>query len=126
MDFWFLKNVTGRKLVGMRWHNVVLDDGTNEWNYERATDEQQINSTDKTIFWTGLVLSPMVWSTIAFLNFVQLEWDWMCLAVISIVLTAANLVGFWKCSSESKRKVHEFASSTFVKSLASRLSGLMA
>jgi hypothetical protein len=33
-DFWTVKNVSGRKLVGLRWWNDVRDDGTSEWRFE--------------------------------------------------------------------------------------------
>ena len=34
MDFWTVKNVTGRKLVGLRWWSVIKEDGTEEWMFE--------------------------------------------------------------------------------------------
>ena len=34
MDFWTVKNVTGRLLVGLRWWNHVDDDGKSDWVYE--------------------------------------------------------------------------------------------
>ena len=34
MDFWVVKNITGRKLVGLRWWNMIKEDGTEEWIYE--------------------------------------------------------------------------------------------
>lgn len=33
-DFWTVKNVSGRKLVGLRWWNEVSDDGSSKWIYE--------------------------------------------------------------------------------------------
>lgn len=33
-DFWTVKNVTGRLLVGLRWWNRIRDDGANEWIFE--------------------------------------------------------------------------------------------
>ena len=33
-DFWTVKNVTGRLLVGLRWWNKVKDDGSSEWLFE--------------------------------------------------------------------------------------------
>jgi len=33
-DFWTVKNVSGRMLVGLRWWNEVKDDGSNEWIFE--------------------------------------------------------------------------------------------
>jgi len=34
VDFWVVKNITGRKLVGLRWWNLIKEDGTEEWIYE--------------------------------------------------------------------------------------------
>ena len=33
-DFWTVKNVTGRLLVGLRWWNEIKDDGDNVWVFE--------------------------------------------------------------------------------------------
>ena len=33
-DFWTVKNITGRLMVGLRWWNYVDDDGVNHWIYE--------------------------------------------------------------------------------------------
>ena len=33
-DFWVVKNVTGRLLVGLRWWNKVEPDGTSSWMFE--------------------------------------------------------------------------------------------
>ncbi len=34
VDFWTVKNVTGRLLVGLRWWNKVDEDGTSTWMFE--------------------------------------------------------------------------------------------
>lgn len=34
MDFWTVKNITGRLMVGLRWWNYVDDDGKSHWIYE--------------------------------------------------------------------------------------------
>ncbi|KAE8743910.1 hypothetical protein FOCC_FOCC009469 [Frankliniella occidentalis] len=34
MDFWTVKNITGRLLVGLRWWNYVDDNGKSHWVYE--------------------------------------------------------------------------------------------
>jgi hypothetical protein len=33
-DFWTVKNVSGRLLVGLRWWNEVNEDGTSKWRFE--------------------------------------------------------------------------------------------
>lgn len=34
-DFWTVKNITGRLLVGLRWWNYIDDDGKSHWVYEQ-------------------------------------------------------------------------------------------
>ena len=33
-DFWTVKNITGRLLVGLRWWNEIKEDGSEEWIFE--------------------------------------------------------------------------------------------
>ncbi|KAA6381166.1 MAG: hypothetical protein EZS28_023306, partial [Streblomastix strix] len=33
-DFWTVKNICGRMLVGYRWWNDILDDGSSHWRFE--------------------------------------------------------------------------------------------
>lgn len=34
LDFWTVKNVSGRLMVGLRWWNKVEEDGTSTWMFE--------------------------------------------------------------------------------------------
>lgn len=34
MDFWTVKNITGRLMVGLRWWNYVDDNGESHWVFE--------------------------------------------------------------------------------------------
>eukprot|EP01055_Gregarina_sp_Pseudo9_P005212 Gregarina_sp_Pseudo_9__5211@NODE_576_length_2557_cov_46_313344_g545_i0_p2_GENE_NODE_576_length_2557_cov_46_313344_g545_i0NODE_576_length_2557_cov_46_313344_g545_i0_p2_ORF_typecomplete_len215_score30_40DUF846/PF05832_12/1_2e38DUF4282/PF14110_6/34DUF4282/PF14110_6/0_69DUF21/PF01595_20/0_89DUF21/PF01595_20/31ThrE/PF06738_12/15ThrE/PF06738_12/5_1DUF4133/PF13571_6/3_2DUF4133/PF13571_6/63_NODE_576_length_2557_cov_46_313344_g545_i019122526 len=125
VDFWITKNVCGRKLVGMLWTTEVLEDGSSEFKYHRSTDEQMVNRTDKIVFWTALCLWPVLWGISAFFYLIQLRLDWVLLTMIGCLLGGANLVGFWRCSKESKRKIQEFASSALFKTLVSRATSLL-
>lgn len=42
-DFWFVKNVSGRLLVGLRWWNEVKEDGSEVWIFE-SSHESKNNS----------------------------------------------------------------------------------
>ena len=33
-DFWVVKNVTGRLLIGLRWWNYIDEDGKSQWMFE--------------------------------------------------------------------------------------------
>merc|ERR1711962_1121293 len=39
MDFWTVKNITGRIMAGLRWWNYVNDEGDSVWMFESATSE---------------------------------------------------------------------------------------
>jgi hypothetical protein len=51
-DFWTVKNVTGRLLVGLRWCTKVDKEGKDLWIYETIDqDEKYNNNIDTFIFW---------------------------------------------------------------------------
>lgn len=53
-DFWVVKNITGRLLVGLRWWNDVSDDGGDGWRFESLEEGQrEIGKGDKYVFWLG-------------------------------------------------------------------------
>jgi hypothetical protein len=39
LDFWVVKNVSGRILVGLRWWNEVTEQGESIWRYESLPQE---------------------------------------------------------------------------------------
>ena len=51
-DFWAVKNVCGRIMVGLFWTTEFDDDGKQSYIYV-SKDEKNSNPFDKSIFWTG-------------------------------------------------------------------------
>ena len=41
IDFWVVKNITGRLLAGLRWWNYIDDDGNSHWVFENRLNAQQ-------------------------------------------------------------------------------------
>lgn len=39
LDFWVVKNVSGRILVGLRWWNEIDDNGESVWKFECLDQE---------------------------------------------------------------------------------------
>ncbi|KAL8826522.1 MAG: hypothetical protein Q9191_003746, partial [Dirinaria sp. TL-2023a] len=72
-DFYYLKNIAGRRLVGLRWWNEVdTASGDSHWVFEsqdrsgEGTDEHgqtrpSQNMTDKRFFWLALYCQPGLW-----------------------------------------------------------------
>ena len=105
MDFWVVKNVTGRLLVGLRWWNKVADDddGKTEWIFESAAVTRK-NAVDNSIFWTVLYGTPVVWGVLCFVALIKLHFGWMITVILGLSLSVANVYGYWKCSSDQKAK----------------------
>lgn len=118
-DFWTVKNISGRLLVGMRWWNDIKEDGSSTWYFETVADESTIDPKDKTIFWGGLYLWPAVWLLFLILNLLSFTWDWLLLIVIVFVFASANVVGYWKCSKDQKRQMSEWAKGQAMRAVVS-------
>nr|CAH7750338.1 unnamed protein product [Callosobruchus chinensis] len=79
MDFWTVKNITGRLMVGLRWWNYVDDDGKSHWVFESKQSESQTvaNEREARIFWTALVLTPCLWGIFFIIALFGLKLKWL-------------------------------------------------
>lgn len=103
-DFWTTKNITGRLLVGLRWWVKIKEDGSNEWFFESAP-ALRVPQLDRNIFWWTLYATPLVWLIFASLAFISFSFDWFIVDLVAMGLTAANLVGYFKCSSDAQKRL---------------------
>lgn len=99
MDFWTVKNITGRLMVGLRWWNYVDDDGVSHWVYESRKGAQQsrINPAESRIFWTALIVCPVLWGGFFLVALFGLKFKWLMVVTIALILNGANLHGYIKC-----------------------------
>ncbi|KAK4984544.1 Golgi apparatus membrane protein tvp23 [Elasticomyces elasticus] len=103
MDFYYLKNIAGRRLVGLRWWNEVdPQSGDSHWVFESAGEERVINATDKRFFWLALYGQPVSWVALAVVAIVKFEFIWLTLVVIAMVLTITNTLAFSRCDKFSQ------------------------
>lgn len=111
VDFWVVKNITGRLLVGLRWWaQVDLDaaEGTDEtrWIFE-SKENVKVNSFDQTWFWTTLYATPVVWIAFFIMGILRLNFGWLITVSIGIALNCANVYGYWRCSKDQKAKFQQ-------------------
>jgi hypothetical protein len=97
-DFWVVKNVTGRLLVGLRWWNKVDEDET-VWIFESA-ENKVVNKFDRSVFWSVLYLTPILWAILFVWGVLGLKFNWLLICVIALALSMANVYGYYKCSTE--------------------------
>ena len=60
-DFWTVKNVTGRLMVGLRWNSVNDQDGSTTWKFEAQEEGLTSTSLDVAVFWVGLLAPGVIW-----------------------------------------------------------------
>ncbi|OVF09264.1 putative Golgi apparatus membrane protein [Clavispora lusitaniae] len=109
-DFWNLKNISGRLLVGLRWWNETnMKQGSNEfenvWVFESADPNRYINPIDSKVFWTLLYVQPLAWIVFAIMAVLKLELLYLIVVAISVFLSLTNAVAFTKCDKFGKANV---------------------
>ena len=105
-DFWTVKNVSGRLLVGLRWWSYVREDGSNEWIFESLEDMAEITGFDSRIFWGALYITPSFWIVLLLIGLLRLKFEYLPIVIASIAMSGANIIGYMKCSSSAKNKIH--------------------
>ena len=84
VDFYYLKNIAGRRLVGLRWWNEVdTATGDSHWVFESqdrsgGTDDMgnskpSQNMTDKRFFWLSVYVQPALWIVLGVLALVRFK-----------------------------------------------------
>eukprot|EP00117_Sycon_ciliatum_P008731 scpid35638/ scgid11306/ Protein FAM18B1 len=99
-DFWTVKNVTGRLLVGLRWWNKVDEDGKSDWVFESRKDGRQPLLSESRIFWGSLFICPVLWllfSVIALLPPSTSATSFM-ISLVGLCFTGSNLYGYVRCA----------------------------
>lgn len=78
-DFYYLKNIAGRRLVGLRWWNEVdPQTGDSHWVFESSEPGTKvINPTDSRFFWLAMYVQPLLWIGLAILAFVRISFLWL-------------------------------------------------
>ena len=77
VDFWVVKNVTGRLLVGLRWWSDFDDDGKEVWRYESYDEEFDANVVDKTFFWMSQLIATLAWAFFVVIKVISLSAFWV-------------------------------------------------
>ena len=120
-DFWTVKNVSGRLLVGLRWWNYVKEDGATEWVFEAAEDKSDIRPPDERLFWWGLYVPAAAWAFLLVTAVISLKLQWLIVVGAALALSGANVVGYTKCSKEAQARLEGLSSG----GAASMLGGMM-
>lgn len=114
-DFWVVKNVTGRLLVGLRWWHELAEDGVSQqWRFETIPDRENLNITDGRIFWWTLYFSPLVWILLGVVCILKMNISYLIMVVIALVLNGANIFGYYKCNKDATEQIRNYIGKTML------------
>ncbi|XP_036389178.1 Golgi apparatus membrane protein TVP23 homolog B [Megalops cyprinoides] len=110
-DFWTVKNITGRLMVGLRWWNQVDNDGKSQWMFEsrKGTGKNPPSDSESRLFWLGLIICPVIWVIFAFSSLFSFKIKWLAVVIMGVVLQGANLYGYVRCKVGSRTSLKNMA-----------------
>jgi len=104
-DFWTVKNVSGRLLVGLRWWSEVDEKGENQWFFECAEDTSGVDDRERRLFWGGLYITPIIWVLLSVGCVLQFSFKWLMVCIMALIMTSTNLVGYHRCQKDANKKL---------------------
>ncbi|GFN78347.1 Golgi apparatus membrane protein tvp23 homolog [Plakobranchus ocellatus] len=111
MDFWTVKNITGRLLVGLRWWNYVDENGESRWIFEsrKGSGTLRMSAAESRIFWLSLIISQILWFVFLFAAVFQLSLKWFMVVMVGFIMNGANLYGYIRCKVGAKKNLRTVA-----------------
>lgn len=105
MDFWTVKNVTGRLLVGRRWWNATALDGSTAWTFEARPAPWRPNPSDSRLFWSSLYGFTVIWALLGVVAVLRFNFSWLLVVAFALTLNITNLLGYLKCDREAQSQM---------------------
>lgn len=118
LDYWTVKNVTGRLLIGQRWWSsstsssgfifeskAILNREKNKKHFSQKfgseMDEYCPNPVDKRLFWGALYIFPVIWSLFSLISLFKLSLSWFAMDIFALSIVSSNLFAYKKCDRHS-------------------------
>lgn len=109
IDFWIVKNITGRLLVGLRWWVDFEENGDERWKFECKVNENNINPADEKIFWWTLALFSLIWFLFVIANVISLGITNVMICSFCLAMTGFNLYSYYRCSKAQSENIKKLA-----------------
>lgn len=123
-DFWNVKNISGRLLVGLRWWNETNAQGESVWVFETADPDRYINPIDSKVFWLLVYGAPVAWVVLGVVAILKFEFLSLILVSIALILSGTNAMAYTKCDKFSKAKAGGNIFQTITEGFMNRLNPL--
>ena len=108
VDFWTVKNITGRKLVGMVWWLHITEEGDEEWVFH-SNAGYRLHPVNEKVFWGCVLAGVFFWGLSFVLTLIISELIWFSISAVCLFLALLNLRFFLKCKGDHQQRAFEFA-----------------
>ncbi|KRX10756.1 hypothetical protein PPERSA_04923 [Pseudocohnilembus persalinus] len=108
-DFWTVKNITGRLLVGLRWWSETMENGEDNWVFECHIKEKTETTINDTVFWGAQTIFVLIWGLFLVINILSIDISTGCTVLFAMQQTGINLYYYYKCSRVQKQRIKKFA-----------------
>jgi len=109
VDFWFVKNIAGRYMLGMRWWNGDDEQGRDGWVFDSYDNEDCATDFDRFIFWVCLRASIIFWFVMLITKVLSFSLFWGIVVTIIFLLNLTNYYGYTMCYKEQAKKIESIA-----------------
>lgn len=106
LDFWVVKNISGRILTGLRWWRVIDEEGKEKWIFESHDQDLKNNKIDGVFFWYGQIFASVFWVCMTFVKVLTMSPFWVILSSASFGLSGTNLYAYYMCRKDFKKKMN--------------------
>uniref|UniRef100_A0A2K6GQ65 Golgi apparatus membrane protein TVP23 homolog n=1 Tax=Propithecus coquereli TaxID=379532 RepID=A0A2K6GQ65_PROCO len=106
-DFWAVKNVTGRLMVGLRWWNHIDEDGKSHWVFESRKASERESRT----FWLGCIACPVLWVIFAFSALFSFRVECLAGGYHGHCAPRCDLYGHIRCKADSRKNFTSMSTS---------------
>ncbi|CAH7689610.1 hypothetical protein BY996DRAFT_4583869 [Phakopsora pachyrhizi] len=103
-DFWTVKNVSGRVLVGLRFWNQVDDVGASYWVFESRDPSQPANAVDSKMFWIAVYAFPLAWVFLLFIGILKFNLSFLPIVILALIFNFTNTIGFTYADRDAKKR----------------------
>ncbi|KAK5781019.1 Tvp23p PWA37_001934 [Arxiozyma heterogenica] len=100
-DFYITKNISGRRLVQLRWWYDATNKSNSNFVFESYKQYDQslavLNPIDNKLFWWSMYLTPIIWFIFGIMCLLRLKLFSFILVIAVTFLTGCNTYGFRLC-----------------------------
>lgn len=96
VDYWFSKNIAGKKLCGLLWCQLIIKKKI-ETFHRNFSHETGVSPLNRSVFWISFYASGGCWLFLFIVNLLTLSFFNMITCLFPTILVLNNLYNFTKC-----------------------------